>query len=367
MTKCGFCLAQEKSTVMEGDKMNDIFLTVIVPAYNVERFLAQCLDSLLNQTLMAHKVIVINDGSTDSTGDIAKSYANNHPELFQYIEQENCGLGAARNRGLQDVQTDYVTFLDSDDWLMPRYVEILSKRLHEENEIPEMVFTLPRIYDMALNSFIPWMDQSLFYTLFSAGGTVINPKADSRIYALEPNACRRVYYMPFLKSVHFSFPEGTKWEDVEPHFQLLHLANRCIGEARIGFCYRINSGGQITTSIGPDRLQVISVFSRIFSQAMHESWDGIEISYILKMMTNFMEWCINCSSVPVRKQLVAEIHQLYKTIPTERFKNFYSDIRLARKQKLYIQLLRSPFYGIVKNEHYFRAFRGLMKRIIRKV
>ena len=347
--------------------MNDIFLTVIVPAYNVERFLAQCLVSLLNQTLMAHKVIVINDGSTDSTGDIAKSYANNHPELFQYIEQENRGLGAARNRGLQDVQTDYVTFLDSDDWLMPRYVEILSKRLHEENECPDAIFTMPRIYDMGSCTFEAWHDEELFKQVFPYRHSVVSAKTDPRIYALEPSVCRRVLHIPFLRQINYKFPEGTKWEDVEPHFQFLHLANRCVGEDRIGFCYRINSGGQTTSSGGPDRLQVISVFSRIFSQAMHESWDGIEISYILKMMTNFMEWCINCSSVPVRKQLVAEIHQLYKTIPTERFKNFYSDIRLARRQKLYIQLLRSPFYGIVKNEHYFRAFRGLMKRIIRKV
>ena len=159
---------------------------------------------------------------------------------------------------------------------------------------------------------------------------------------------------------------GTKWEDVEPHFQLLHLANRCIGEGNIGFCYRINSGGQITTSIGPDRLQVVSVFSRAFNKALQESWDGIELSYILKMMTNFMEWCINCSSVPVRKQLVEKVHDLYNAVPNERFRNFYKDIHLARKQRLYVELLRSPFYKVVKNEHYFKVFRGVMKRIIRK-
>lgn len=342
------------------------FLTIIVPAYNVERFLAKCLDSLLNQTMTAHKVIVVNDGSTDSTGVIAQKYAEEYPELFQYIEQENRGLGAARNQGMNYVQTDYVTFLDSDDWLMPRFVEILAKRLQEENEAPELIFTLPRIYDMSTNRFEPWMDQELFYTLFPVPGGAINAKVDPRMYALEPNACRRVYSTAFLRGTNFSFPEGTKWEDVEPHFQLLHLANRCIGEGRIGFCYRINSGGQITTSIGPDRLQVVSVFSRAFDKAMKESWDGIEISYILRMMTNFMEWCINCSSVPVRKQLVEEIHKLYKSIPNERFDNFYGDIRLAKRQKLYIQLLRSPFYKVVKNEHYFRAFRGVMKHIIRK-
>lgn len=345
--------------------MEHTFLTVIVPAYNVERFLAQCLDSLLSQTLMAHKVIIVNDGSTDSTGEIAQQYACENPEVFQYIEQENHGLGAARNHGLQYVQTEYVTFLDSDDWLMPRFVEILAKRLQEENEVPEAIFTMPRIYDMGSCTFEAWHDEELFNALFPSHHSVVSAKTDPRIYALEPSVCRRILYVPFLRQINYKFPEGTKWEDVEPHFQFLHLANRCIGEDRIGFCYRINSGGQTTSSGGPDRLQVVSVFSRIFSQAMRESWDGIEISYILRMMTIFMEWCINCSSVPVRKQLVEEIHQLYKTIPKERFRNFYGDIRLTKKQKLYIQLLRSRFYGIVKNEHYFRALRGLMKHVVR--
>lgn len=88
------------------------FLTIIVPAYNVERFLGQCLNSLVNQSLMAHTVIVVNDGSSDRTGEIAKKYAKDNPELIDYIEQENRGLGAARNVGLQKVKTSFVTFLD---------------------------------------------------------------------------------------------------------------------------------------------------------------------------------------------------------------------------------------------------------------
>ena len=60
--------------------MNQTFLTIIVPAYNVERFLAQCLDSLVNQTMMAHQVVVVNDGSTDSTGRIAQQYAEKYPD-----------------------------------------------------------------------------------------------------------------------------------------------------------------------------------------------------------------------------------------------------------------------------------------------
>lgn len=343
------------------------FLTIIVPAYNVERFLAKCLDSLLNQTLIAHKVIIVNDGSTDSTGVIAQKYAKKYPEIIQYLEQPNQGQGAARNNAMRLVHTDYVTFLDSDDWLMPKFVETIEDRIREEAEPPEIIFTLPRIFDMSSSTYEPWLDKDLFTQLFPSPNVVISAKIDPRIYALEPNACRRVYYMPFMRQVGYQFPEKTKWEDVEPHFQVLHYANRCIGESRTGFFYRINSGNQTTASIGKDRLQVIAVFERMYDQAIAEAWDGIEISYILRLMVIFMEWSINCSAIPIRNQLVEEIHRLYKKIADERFRNFYGDIRITRRQKLYIQLLRSPFYNVVKNEHYFRAFRGVMKHVIRKV
>ena len=89
-------------------------LTVVVPVYNVEKFLGNCLDSLLNQTVADHKIIVVNDGSKDTSGEIAKAYAEKYPEMIHYIEQTNKGLGAARNTGLALAETEYVAFLDSE-------------------------------------------------------------------------------------------------------------------------------------------------------------------------------------------------------------------------------------------------------------
>lgn len=342
-------------------------LTIVVPAYNVERFLEQCLDSLLHQTLTAHKVIVVNDGSTDRTGEIAKKYADEHPEMFTYVEQENKGLGAARNTGLALVDTHYVGFLDSDDWLMPRYVEKIVERLEQEREAPDMVYLLPIIYDMATCCFQEWMDTPLFHQLFSLPGTAINAKENPRMYGLEPSACRKIYNMNFLKSQNFTFPEGTKWEDVEPHFQLLHAANRSIGEGGVGFVYRINSGGQITASEGRDRLQVVSVFSRALTIAFAQGWDNIEISYIIKMMVNFSDWCINCSSVSVRKELVQKLHELYSDISEQTFRNYFGDLRVGRKEKMFIKLLRSPFYAVIGEEHNYKLARGITYKMLKLV
>ncbi|MDO4583386.1 MAG: glycosyltransferase [Planctomycetia bacterium] len=90
-------------------------VSIIIPVYNVEKYLRQCLDSARNQTLREIEIICINDGSTDSSGAILDEYAT-VDSRFVVIHQENAGQSAARNRGLELAQGEYVAFLDSDDW-----------------------------------------------------------------------------------------------------------------------------------------------------------------------------------------------------------------------------------------------------------
>ncbi len=105
-------------------------ITVIVPVYNVEHYLDKCLDSLINQTYKNLEIIVINDGSTDNSGIICQEYAQKDNRIV-YIEKENGGQSEARNMGLDRMTGSYVTFVDSDDWVEPNYVEVLYKKLLE--------------------------------------------------------------------------------------------------------------------------------------------------------------------------------------------------------------------------------------------
>ena len=105
-------------------------ITVIVPVYNVENYLEKCLDSLINQTYKNLEIIVINDGSTDNSGEICQEYAQKDNRIV-YIEKENGGLSEARNVGLDKMTGSYVTFIDSDDWVELDYVEILYKKIIE--------------------------------------------------------------------------------------------------------------------------------------------------------------------------------------------------------------------------------------------
>ena len=103
-------------------------ITVIVPVYNVEYYLNKCLDSLISQTYKNLEIIVINDGSTDNSGEICREYAQKDNRII-YIEKENGGQSEARNMGLDRMTGSYVTFVDSDDWVEPDYVEVLHNKL----------------------------------------------------------------------------------------------------------------------------------------------------------------------------------------------------------------------------------------------
>lgn len=91
-------------------------VSVIIPVYNVEKYLRECLDSVVNQTLKDIEVICIDDGSTDSSMEILKGYAAKDKRI-KIIKQKNKGAGAARNKGLKSAKGEYIHFLDSDDWI----------------------------------------------------------------------------------------------------------------------------------------------------------------------------------------------------------------------------------------------------------
>lgn len=102
--------------------MKNIKISVVVPVYNVEKFLKKCIDSILEQDFKEYELILINDGSTDSSFKIAKSYSDSRIVL---INKENEGLSATRNLGINIAKGEYILHIDSDDWIEPNYLSAL--------------------------------------------------------------------------------------------------------------------------------------------------------------------------------------------------------------------------------------------------
>ena len=113
-------------------------LSVIVPVYNVERFLPRCLDSLTRQGLSTgeYEVICVNDGSPDNSARILAEYQQKYSDIFQVITQENQGLGGARNTGTAQARGEYVTYLDSDDYIIDNaYFHLLEQFCQDKPDV----------------------------------------------------------------------------------------------------------------------------------------------------------------------------------------------------------------------------------------
>ena len=106
--------------------MKQPLISVIIPVYGVEKYIAQCLDSIINQTYKNLEVIVVNDGTKDRSAEIAKEYATKDSRIKVY-DFQNGGLSVARNRGLEIATGDYISYIDSDDWLDTKMYETLLK------------------------------------------------------------------------------------------------------------------------------------------------------------------------------------------------------------------------------------------------
>ena len=109
--------------------MNSL-ISVIVPAYNVEKYLARCVDSILTQTYENPEVILVDDGSKDASGQICEELAKTDARI-RVIHKENGGLSSARNCGIDQTRGDYLAFVDSDDWIEPESCRWMLERAEQ--------------------------------------------------------------------------------------------------------------------------------------------------------------------------------------------------------------------------------------------
>ena len=117
-------------------------VSVIVPVYNVEKYIDRCLDSLINQTLEDIEIIIVNDGSTDDSEKIIKEYIKKYPQKFIYLKKDNGGLSDARNYAIPYVNGEYLAFLDSDDYIEKEtYKKMYELAKKEKSDMVECDFS----------------------------------------------------------------------------------------------------------------------------------------------------------------------------------------------------------------------------------
>lgn len=312
--------------------MRQVQITFVVPAYNVEDTIERTVISILSQTDDHYKVIIVNDGSVDATERICLQYAEKYPQKIKYIYQRNRGLGGARNRGMELVDTEYVSFLDSDDWLMPEYVENVLRQIRDHiDNPPEIIKTLPRLYNENSKVVCDWYDKELFEQIFQREGYIINPQKETKIFQTDVNQCRNIFRMEFLKKTHFLFRENVKWEDVYAHFFLLSQCHVCMGIGSVGFYYRKGSANQITATRGKDRMDLLIAYDDlmqyiekgIFSKDVEP-----ELVYSsMHIMVSFAREGIRMADMDTRRELVYRLNRFFQRIPKRFYQSFNKGCR----------------------------------------
>lgn len=167
-------------------------VSVIIPAYNTEKYMVECLDSLLKQTLKEIEIIVVDDGSTDGTLKILRKYEVDFPQKIRVFHKENGGQASARNLALKYATGEYLGFVDSDDWIDINMYEVMYSKA--KNEGADIV-----ICDMVDH----YPDREIYHH---------SSRFEDK-FKVTPSACNKIFKRGFAEGVFF--PEGLYYEDFE--------------------------------------------------------------------------------------------------------------------------------------------------------
>ena len=184
-------------------------VSVIVPVYNVEKYLVRCINSLLNQTLQDFEIIFIDDGSTDNSKKIIEKHLNLHREKIKYYYKENGGLSSARNYGIPYARGEYIAFLDSDDYIEPTMYEEMYNIAKKENS------------DMVECDFIWEYPDKQKYDC----GQIYNDKKEA-LEKARVVAWNKLIKRDILEKEKIEFPFGLRYEDVEFFYKLVPSLNK---------------------------------------------------------------------------------------------------------------------------------------------
>lgn len=205
--------------------MGNELISIIVPIYNVENYLQQCLDSIRNQTYQNFECLLINDGSPDNSADICREYVEKDSR-FRYFEKENGGVSSARNLGIERSGGAYITFIDSDDWVDSDYLELLYMKINEYNA--DLAVLTYKQYSMNDGCFYLHVWEQDYYEKYYTGNELLNSLPNLESYDSTFNVSwGKLFKRNFLETATFN-EQRIMGEDLEFNFKIFLQIKSCI-------------------------------------------------------------------------------------------------------------------------------------------
>lgn len=323
---------------------NQPLVSVIVPIYNVEQYLEQCIISIVHQTYKNLEIILVNDGSPDNSLEICNKWSSKDQRI-KVIDKENGGLSDARNAGLREATGEYVSFVDSDDWISINMIEDTVRAILKNNA-DLVVFNYVNAYESG------YMEKSSKET-----STIILNKEEYLKYTLEDkiitsHVWRRLYKKSLL--TNDIFPKGKTFEDIYVSVPIANNCKKIILMNENYYFYRINNEGIVRT--------VTIDNCRNHFDALKKRYDDIciiypelksvaAVNFRNRLVTAVWPKLYNMENCDGKKQLQIEIKSALREIPFEKFQSLKE---LILTLEVFIgkplRVLRDVFYknGFIK-------------------
>lgn len=325
-------------------------LSIIVPVYNVEEFLAACLDSVIYPEIGDYEIIIVNDGATDSSPAIAQHYAKLYPQLIKLINKENGGLGDARNAGIKAAKGEYLLFLDSDDKL-------------SHGALPDIMGYIDGSFDICIFDIqqinINGDNIGVIYGSDKRGCFSLESYPELLFQA--PAACNKIIRRSLFIDNNIYFPARVWFEDLYTIPKLyLHTSN-IISVEKKWYLYLMRSGSITNSKNTLRNLEIIDAVDEIL---MHYRNAGSFEKYApeLEYMAFYNQFLTSCTRVnlaqwnsPVQAQLIANYRKKFPDYKDNKYflampgKHKLLEKFLSRKNWLMVHLIMKA-NSLLKNK-----------------
>jgi len=321
-------------------------VSVIVPIYNVEAYLPKCLESLQQQTLQELEIILVDDGSTDNSSQIAKEFQMAHAEKVHYFRTENKGQSHARNFGMEKAKGDYVAFVDSDDYVEKDMFQVLVEKLA----------TYP--YDIVACDAVIEYPTTQKKARAGIETSKIHMTIEDRkqlIQTMYPVVWNKIYKKEWLQTVPM-FKEGVWYEDVLFLYEMLpHLTS--IGVVEKALYHYIQRPKSVTYTYSEKLYDVFIIWDVLLAYykeiGLYETYSPIlEYEYVRYVYATFIKRLAKSKDKAVfEKGVTFAMQQVQSKFPQYK-KNAY--ISKIKPKNLYLKwfcpLLANGIYAIEKNK-----------------
>lgn len=313
-------------------------ISVILPCYNEESYIANAIESVLNQSFTDFELIIVNDGSADNTLSIINGFEDSR---IRVIDQENLGPGASRNNAMKIAQGEYMMFLDGDDWYREDALEIAYREITQKD--CDLTFYQMINYDDETGDIYEndWFNLT---TLDELDGKVFGPEeTPGSIFDLSVGVCQKIYKSSFLRKINVEFPEGIFFEDM-PFFYYVYLKAKRISIIKEHLYFRRKHDASITHVVDGKFLDTVpagQVLMRIF----------IENEWYEMYKFDLLAYKINGPRFALR-----DIEEKYKIALYELIKKDYTEIKSSQYYSDFLENLgpvkRKFFLDIIASRNY---------------